>query len=601
MRRLDPGRVVGLSVLAFALTLALTGAAPKTAKKEPPPPKVDEVIANVALISGGEYRVEGIGLVVGLDNTGSDPPPGYYRERLLEDMRKAGVEDSEAILARKDTSLVVVKLTIPTGVTPEDRLDVEVSLPPGSGTTSLAGGHLIETRLAQVALAGGEIRSGNVLAKALGPIMIGTDARPGEPTVGRVLGGARVLREMPYNLIVKENRRSARTTYILQGVINARFFQSDGIDQRGLATAKTDQFLVLKVPKVYHHNQERYFRVVKLLPLISTEQLRGERTERWGKELLDPKTAGVAAMRLEGLGSSTIPTLQKGLESKDASVRFFAAEALAYLGDNSGVDALAETVVKQEQFRAFALAALVALDDSAGMLRLRNLLSEADTEVRYGAFNAIRTLDERDIYLGRLKLLDEEPTEEDESGSLAMQIKTPRKKQAAPQRDEPFSLYVVDCEGPPLVHLARSRRCEIVVFGRGQKLLTPIVLGQNNLLLNAADGDEQVEMTRIVANRLDVSDVKVTSPLELGEVIRSAANLGASYPELVAILQAADAQKNLPGPLVVDALPAPSPEYDDALLGLTPAKTDESVKKAAGETDAKKKGLLNRLFRRRSN
>ena len=37
-------------------------------------------------------KVEGVGLVVGLDNTGADPPPSWYRKQLVDEMSKAGVE-----------------------------------------------------------------------------------------------------------------------------------------------------------------------------------------------------------------------------------------------------------------------------------------------------------------------------------------------------------------------------------------------------------------------------------------------------------------------------------------------------------------------------
>jgi hypothetical protein len=72
--------------------------------------------------------------------------------------------------------------------------------------------------------------------------------------------------------------------------------------------------------------------------------------------------------------------------------------------------------------------------------------------------------------------------------------------------------------------------------------------------------------------------------------------LGATYPEIVAILQAADRQKNLPGPLVMDAVPRTNPKYDEALLaGLNPTpKKDPALQKAKME-QPKRKSLLDRL------
>ncbi len=143
-----------------------------------------------------------------------------------------------------------------------------------------------------------------------------------------------------------------------------------------------------------------------------------------------------------------------------------------------------------------------------------------------------------------------------------------------------------------MVHVSASRRCEIVVFGRDQKLLTPVVLGNGgSILLNAADGDPRVQISKIIPSRLDQADRKISSPLALGEVIRETAQLGATYPEIVAILAAAFQQKNLPGPLVVDAVPSVRPEVDAAVLfgiDTTSAKKDEAVQKTSGAEPIRK-------------
>ena len=78
------------------------------------------------------------------------------------------------------------------------------------------------------------------------------------------------------------------------------------------------------------------------------------------------------------------------------------------------------------------------------------------------------------------------------------------------------------------------------------------------------------------------SDVKLRTSLDLPEVIRRVANLGATYPEMVAILEAANRQKNLPGSLVVDAVPASNMDYlQAAILGKdAKAKVDPAVQRA---------------------
>ncbi len=141
-----------------------------------------------------------------------------------------------------------------------------------------------------------------------------------------------------------------------------------------------------------------------------------------------------------------------------------------------------------------------------------------------------------------------------------------------------------------MVHVSRSRRSEIVIFGRQQKLLPPIVLGTGAILLNAAENDEKIAVSKIVPNRFSDGDVKINTSLDLADVIRQMANLGASYPEIVSILETANQRHNLAGTLVVDAVPSSSRLYLEAVLGKdTTAKKDDSVKRTSGATSKPKR------------
>ena len=396
MRRSIPGVtwVFRGMVLALVLVQIQADAAPPRKKKtEPPPPKVEETVGDLAFVlQSSEIKIMGIGLVTGLENTGADPPPSWERGQLVDEMSKAGVEHPSKLLGNPQFSMVIVKMTIRPGASPQDRFDVDVEVPPACATKSLAGGYLMATRMRETLLAGGSPKTGNDLAIAQGPVMIGSAKNPNDPKVGRVLGGGRVKKESPYMLIIKEKRKSVRTAQILEKVVNNRFHKSEAGEQKGACTAKNDGYLVLRVPPNYHQNQERYFRVVQLLPMVDTPALRAQRMAAWGKELLDPKTSGVAALKLEGLGPTASETLQAALNSTSDQVRFFAAEALAFIDDPVGADKLAETAIQMPKFRAYALAALASMDQNAAHMKLRNLMSEPDTELRYGAFNALRIL-----------------------------------------------------------------------------------------------------------------------------------------------------------------------------------------------------------------
>ncbi len=208
-----------------------------------------------------------------------------------------------------------------------------------------------------------------------------------------------------------------------------------------------------------------------------------------------------------------------------------------------------------------------------------------------------------DPFLGQVRVFDQpkivDEDEPDSPDAMALAISRASRRRRT-QRDEPFALYVVESEGPPMVHVSRSRRSEIVIFGRQQKLLTPIVLGTGPILLNAAENDEKVELSKIVPSRVFDSDTRITSSLELVEVVRKTANLGATYPEIVTILEAAFRQRNLPGQLVVDAVPIARREYIEAVQGKDlSAKRDDSVSRAAAAPKPSKRWRLS-IFGRSS-
>ncbi|APW61165.1 flagellar basal body P-ring protein FlgI [Paludisphaera borealis] len=582
------GAVVALATLAGNQV----GAAGPLGKKRAtaPPPKAEETVGDLASVfKGGEITVEGVGLVAGLENTGGDIPPSWFRTQLVDEMSKAGVEHASELIQNKQFAPVIVRMKIPTGAAPKDRFDVEVVLPPASAAKSLAGGYLMTTRLREVLVAGGTPRTGSDMAMAMGPVMTGSAQNPGDLKSGRVLGAGRVKKDYPYKLLLGENKRSIRNAGLMEKVVNERFHQNEKGQQKGAATAKSDSNLVLKVPDIYHQNQERFFRVVQLLPMIDTPALREQRMAGAAKELLDPKTSGVAALKLEALGPSASEALGAGLKHADPEVRFFAAEALAYLDDAAGVEMLGQTAITHKQFRAYALAALAAMEDDSARIKLRKLLDQPEMEVRYGAFNALRTLDEHDAALGQVKILDDpykdEEIDPEAPDAMALAIASARR----PRPEDPFALYIVETEGPPVVHVSRSRRSEIVVFGRGQKLQTPIVLGSGPVLLNAALNDDELDISKIVPSKFGDADVKVRSSLEIGEVIRHVANMGSTYPEVIAILEAAQKQKNLPGPLFVDSVPVSTVEYfEKSILGATTPKKDAAVQKTASGSRLRK-------------
>ena len=166
------------------------------------------------------------------------------------------------------------------------------------------------------------------------------------------------------------------------------------------------------------------------------------------------------------------------------------------------------------------------------MIKLRELLASPEPELRYGAFNAIRAVDPRDYALGRTQLVRferPEPPQGSEADSMAYKIAVAR--QLGRRRPDPFELYVVDADGPPMVHISNTQRAEVVIFGAGQKLLTPLVLGgPGSVMLNANLLDDRVEISRMKPGDLDRPGASVVSKPQLSEVLRRGREPGGGLP-----------------------------------------------------------------------
>ena len=483
MRPTDPSRVRALAALAAvsALAVSLAGAGgPKKKHVEPDPPKVEEAVGDLAYIqSHAETKLEGVGLVVGLENTGVDPPPSYYRQKLLDEMKKAGVENANAWLKDPRVSMVIVRMTIPAGVSTTDRLDVEVELPPASGTTSLAGGRLLECRLREVMILGGAPKEGPEAATVQGPVMTGSARRARRPQ-GRPRPRRRPGPEgnpLPAHPQRQPQERPRR---------------QDGRDGRQPAVPADPGGR----PEGLGGRQDRPVPRAEGPPGLPPQPgplLPGRQAPADGRQPRAPRRSGWPPGRRscstrrrpgsprcgsKGWASPRPRRSRRAWPAPTPRSGSSPPRPWPTWTTPSGADELAEAAVDQPEFRAYALAALAAIDQPAAHMKLRKLMDEPDVEVRYGAFDALRTLAEDDPFLGQVRVLDEPEGARRRGGRpTRWPWPSPGASTAEPPAEDPFALYLVDCDGPPMVHVARTRRCEIVVFGRGQKLLTPVVLG----------------------------------------------------------------------------------------------------------------------------
>jgi len=485
------------------------------------------LVGDVAVASGTEpLAVEAIGLVNNLPGTGSDPAPSPQRESLLNEMQTRGVSNPNRILASPTTELVMVRGFLRPGIQKGDPFDIEVRTLGKSECTSLRDGWLMEVRLRQMAVMDGGVKEGNAMALGQGSLLVDPSARADDVVAncrGRVLAGAVSMTSRELGLVLKPDERSVLISSQIGNAVNRRFHNYEQGIKLGVSKPKTDEFIVLKVHPRYKDNLERYIRVVRSIPLRESPQEQSARMQLLERQLLDPITAAVAATRLEAIGKDALGVLKKGLASTDREVRFYSAEALAYLDDNSAAAPLGELARDVPAFRAYALTALSAMDDFAAYDALYELLKVPSAETRYGAFRALWAMNNRDSVTRGEPLGD-------------------------------FSYHVLDVGGPPMVHCTRSYRAEVVLFGPNQKLTTPIAIeaSKNIMITSKESNSDTVTVARF---SVDQPDQKRVVSTRLDDIIRAMVELGAHYPDVVQMLQQAKSAGALASRFEVDAIP----------------------------------------------
>jgi hypothetical protein len=516
--------------------------------------------------SGGPIQVSGVGLVTGLDGTGGPAPKSMYRDMLEDQLRKHRVENVKELLASPNHAMVMVTGLIYPGSRKGDRIDLQVTLPAGSQATSLKGGYLQECVLKNYDTTRGlnpsyegsnKLLPGHILARGKGPIVVGfcDGDESVRDTNGRVWEGGVSLLDRPYYLVLKNDQKFARVANAVVERINQMFPDDARKQQRTemqrrllvldevteqlngqftatapaparteVARAVAPNTVAIQVPYRYRLNPERYLRVARLSPLRENPEVHGKYRRKLEEMLQDPKETVRAALRLEALGKESVPVLKNALENQYTLVRFAAAEALAYLGNPLSGDPLARLATDHEVLRVYCLTALTSLDESVSRIKLAELLNVPIPTLRYGAFKALRVLDERaDVVQGD-------------------------------RLNDTIWLHRLAPRSEPMVHVLTSRRAEIALFGQEPVLLAPLkVMAGKEFIISAEPGDDRCTVSRFRYQPPDVRRRQCS--FALTHVLKTMTDLGAEYEEVVELLRQLDHHKRVSTPVLVDALP----------------------------------------------
>ena len=129
----------------------------------------------------------------------------------------------------------------------------------------------------------------------------------------------------------------------------------------------------------------------------------------------------------------------------------------------------------------------------------------------------------------------------------------------------------------------------MTIFGVSQKLLLPAVLNVGERIrVIGHDGDDTVEVTRY---RVNEETVRRTCSNRIVDILQTAGELGAAYPDIVQFMVEAQKQDNLPGELGIDRLPQGGRTY---LPKVEQSDSESEASRKVGSS-AKIPGMFDRI------
>ncbi len=294
-------------------------------------PEAPDLIREAAIAHGmRSIQVDGVALVHQLQGTGGPADPSMFRDQLIEEMKRDDMPDPNHLLERTDTALVQVRAIVPPGAHRRDRLDLRILSPARSRVSDLHGGVLNKSRLRHQQLIKSAVRKSNVMVIGQGQILTRADFEPiGDETLqteGIVLSGGMVQIDRKLGLVLRPEFEHAKMASDLAAAVNRRFFFFDGTTRRGIAKAVEDDFIELELHPRYRDNVYRMMAVVRVIGVKNESSESQARLTELAERLANPATAADAALQLEAIGESAIPTLLEAIESTNPELRFYAAE-----------------------------------------------------------------------------------------------------------------------------------------------------------------------------------------------------------------------------------------------------------------------------------
>jgi hypothetical protein len=527
--------------VALALTATGLGCAKKPAPTPPRLPRevdvpayMKDTVGEVARVAGRELvPVQGLGLVTGLDGTGTTVMPPGVRAQILEIMRKNHVPEPEKILAGPENAVVVATGMLPPGCTEGEEFDLEVRAVPNTETTSLEGGHLLACELYKVSSERGADMGAEAIAIGRGPVFVSPfppEKAAAKATVdmrvGRVLAGGQALKPRMFRLALLTP--SVRTAEQITRLVNARFPDA-------VKTTKDPGRLDLAVPKPYADDKDHFLDLVGSLYVRETPDARDQRMALLVESLKEVKDADRIALGLETFGGAVLPKLKPLVDDPSEVVRFNVGRILARLQDAEAVHVLEPLALDEKsEFQEAAVKALGELTSGNGLGVLGRTLDAKNNRVRIAAWKAMMRLSPQAF-----------------SRTLF---------------HEKFLMTVVQTHGDPFIYFSRTEKPHVAVFG-DVRVKPPVIVETRRVMASAVAGSE----TLVLMSRRHGADLKVESSLEVKAAIEKMAapfgldknplpqGLNLGYSDVVGIVSEMAKKGALTGPIVLQPLEYEAP------------------------------------------
>lgn len=584
--------VVGLGLLALGCAPAQQERA--TAEARPltvrdVPDILRGIIGSETTLRGGDSQiVSGIGIVVGLNGTGSGDVPDSVRIWLEREMTLRGVGQEtfgfgavspDQLINDPNTAVVEVYASISPGAPMGSRFDVLVRALAGTSTTSLEGGTLWTTDLRP----GAPDVSGTTaltLAQASGPVYINPFIDPAtsdesgiDRRTGRILHGG--VMTQPLELMLVLDNPSHLRARAITSAINTKFPRGP-MDRNDIARGRDDEAVILTVPYAWKERSQEFIQLLRHTRIDTTYP------EVWASRYIQtlkeqPALSLALGWSLQATGPQAIPELRKMYDYAEPIPRLTALRAGARLGDPLTAPHLKDLARSgPPHMRGDAMTLLAELPSDPGVnAALRELLDAEDPTNRIAAYEALVT--RRDPAIQRRPI------------------------------EGKFNLDLV-ASTQPMIYVAQSGEPRVAVFGSELKIERPLlVFAWSDRLILASDSP--TDPVRLMYKNYRTQAVtRTTVDDRVGRFIEylgrtdtpetPGAGIGLTYSEVVgALYELTEKQRAIPATFYGEqdrlqaellaaaqsAIGSPRPELSEGAVPVAPIDPDPTPEPVAVE------------------